>query len=155
MLESIEDFKARIINLPLERQIEAVNTRLELERLESLSSRLSTMTLEEQMLEYRQRRVKLNPHAQPPSNIDTLPTHLLVSVSLRILELKEQGGPSQVDYNTMPDISQLISEHGDDLLYKSSKPGITASLFNQLTKAIAIMSFAPGGITIFGHKWGS
>jgi hypothetical protein len=43
-----------------------------------------------------------------------------------------------------------IANSGDIILYKSSKKGETARAFNDLAKAIALLSFSPLGIDIFG-----
>lgn len=49
--------------------------------------------------------------------------------------------------------SQLLAEHGDKLLYLSEKKGETANLFNRTAEAIAVLSFVPGGVTLFGQTW--
>lgn len=84
-------------------------------------------------------------------------SHLAIAISvavpLRILELQAQGGPSQEQLNRLPEISRNLSEHGDALLYQSKKQGETARLFNDMALAIAILAFAPGGVTIFGRHY--
>ena len=48
---------------------------------------------------------------------------------------------------------QMIAEHGDNILFRSVKKGETAAAFNALAEGIAILSFAPGGITFMGDHW--
>lgn len=48
---------------------------------------------------------------------------------------------------------KIIAERGDNLLYRSSVPGETANLFNRTAEAIAILSFLPGGVRIFGEHY--
>jgi hypothetical protein len=49
-----------------------------------------------------------------------------------------------------PDLAQFIGEHGDIILFKSNKKGESADAFNKLARAIALLSFSPGGVTTFG-----
>ena len=44
----------------------------------------------------------------------------------------------------------MIASHGDDILFRSKKPGGTAAAFNALAESIAIMAFVPGGVRAFG-----
>lgn len=46
--------------------------------------------------------------------------------------------------------SQVIAEKGDIIQYRSPKQGETAKAFNSLAKGIAALSFAPGGVKVFG-----
>lgn len=160
-LEPLDEWKARVWLMKPAQMLEALHMREEQERLEALEEHLKTLPLDEQLKELKELQLKnskkrvLQPDAQPPSTIDTLSTSLLVAVSIRLMNLKERGGPNEEDYKTLPDIAQLLAEHGDELLFKSNVPGQTAELFNKLAQAIAIMSYSPGGITIFGHKWES
>lgn len=47
-------------------------------------------------------------------------------------------------------VSQVIAEHGDDLMYGGRH---TKAAFNALAEGIALASFVPGGITVFGYHW--
>ncbi|MEK6609189.1 MAG: hypothetical protein AABZ30_16140 [Myxococcota bacterium] len=38
-------------------------------------------------------------------------------------------------------------------MFGGGKPGEVADLFNRTAKAIAVLSFAPGGVTVFGQHW--
>lgn len=51
--------------------------------------------------------------------------------------------------------SKVIAEHGDDIIFRSRRPGGSAYAFNALAESIAILSFSPGGVTIFGRHWES
>ena len=51
------------------------------------------------------------------------------------------------------EISQIVAEKGDIILYRSDKRGETAKAFNALAEGIAILSFAPGGVKAFGCHW--
>ena len=46
--------------------------------------------------------------------------------------------------------SQHVAEKGDIILYKSKKAGESAEAFNRLAEGIAILAFAPGGVTFCG-----
>jgi hypothetical protein len=73
-----------------------------------------------------------------------------MAVILRIEELKARGGPTDDDRKKAQETSDMLGEHGDELLFKSEKPGRTAELFNRTAHAIAVLSFCPGGVTLFG-----
>lgn len=78
-----------------------------------------------------------------------------ISVSLRILELKEKGGPTEEDFKRVQTYQQLIGEKGNFLWMKSEKKGITAKVANAVADAISVLSFCSGGVTIFGRHWES
>lgn len=75
------------------------------------------------------------------------------AVPLRIIELVRRGGPSDADVKAAGEFSQVLGEKGDRLLFRSSVPGETADLFNRLAESIAVLSFCPGGVTMFGQKY--
>jgi hypothetical protein len=84
---------------------------------------------------------------------DHLAIALSASVPLYIMELESRGGPNDEDLSSLLDIALLLGEQGDKLLYRSDKHGETARIYNQTARAIAILAFAPGGITVFGQHW--
>ena len=43
-----------------------------------------------------------------------------------------------------------VAEHGDNILFRGHKEGETAAAFNALARGIAVLSFCPGGVTLFG-----
>ncbi|MFL6600788.1 MAG: hypothetical protein ACJ8R9_05600 [Steroidobacteraceae bacterium] len=55
----------------------------------------------------------------------------------------------------MPELSRVLSHDGDQILYRSKKPGATARAFKALVGAIAALSFAPGEVRPFGMHWKS
>lgn len=85
----------------------------------------------------------------------TLAIALSAAVPLYIQILKDHGGPSPKDFKRAGKVGELLGEKGDVLLFGGKKKGETAHVFNKVAKAIAIASFVPGGITIFGRTFES
>jgi len=79
-----------------------------------------------------------------------LATALEVAVPLRMMELIRDGGPVEADFARIARHAEDLIAHGDDLLFRNEKQHATATRFNQLADAIAVLSFAPGGITVCG-----
>ena len=52
-----------------------------------------------------------------------------------------------------PDLAQVIAEKGDVIQFAGKKRGETAAAFNALAKALAIMSFWPGGVLFLGDRY--
>lgn len=76
------------------------------------------------------------------------------AVPLRIMAiLQEYGEPMQQHWNEAGDIGQLLAEKGDLVLFKGGKKGEAAAVANALAQAIAVLSFLPGGIEIFGQRF--
>lgn len=75
---------------------------------------------------------------------------LQVAVPLWIDELRQRADLGEYISAAAPAISQLIAERGDRLLYRSKREGETAEVFNRFAEGIALLSFVPGGVTIFG-----
>jgi len=78
-----------------------------------------------------------------------LPIALSAAVPLWIMKFKEYS------YNDLQTMLRILDESDfcvrmEYVLHKGPKEGDTARAFNDLAKCIAIMSFCPGGITIFG-----
>lgn len=86
-----------------------------------------------------------------------MPDHLSIAmaaaVPLRVMQLRERGGPNDDDRRRAQDAAQLIGEKGDLLMFTGGKPGETARIFNETAHAIAVLAFYPGGITIFGQHY--
>src|SRR6476620_3461707 len=82
-----------------------------------------------------------------------LVTALSAAVPLRILELGQRGGPTDEDLARIKAYQKDLSEHGEDLFFRSKKPGGSAERFNQTADTIAVLSFCPGGIRIFGEHY--
>lgn len=75
-------------------------------------------------------------------------TALAVSVPLWIDRVRTYDESTRA--NRSNQCVQMICEHGDDIMFKSKKRGESATAFNALAEAIAILSFAPGGVTFHG-----
>jgi len=73
------------------------------------------------------------------------------AVPLRIMGMLEKGGPDDADFERAQRAGKLLGEKGDLLLFRSKKEGETARIFNETAHAVAVLSFCPGGITIFGQ----
>jgi hypothetical protein len=80
---------------------------------------------------------------------------LSASVPLRITALVAQGGPTAQDFEALGGADKVMERADELLLYrgKKTKPGEIATAFNQVAQAIAVMSFVPGGITIFNQHY--
>jgi len=85
----------------------------------------------------------------------TLSIALSAAVPLWIIGLKEKGGPSSEDWAWLKEAQDILTNVGEGILYASKKKSETAKAFNAVAKAIAIMSFLPGGITLFNQHWES
>lgn len=77
-----------------------------------------------------------------------LASSLELAVPLWIVEL--QGHEWEYLRERAEICAQYIAEKGDIILYKSKKKGETAQAFNRLAEGVAILSFAPGGVKLFG-----
>lgn len=83
--------------------------------------------------------------------MEPLRTFTLTWVPLIIEEYKRKGGPTQDDFIKAKSYAQEIAEHGDALVFKVK--GKTGQMANIWLDAIAILSFLPGGVTIFEHHF--
>jgi hypothetical protein len=81
---------------------------------------------------------------------DLLTLSLSASVPLRIQEIIRTGGPTEADYERIASYSEDLTTNGADLFFRSAVKNATAERFNQVTDAIAVLSFQPGGINAFG-----
>lgn len=80
---------------------------------------------------------------------------LQASVTLRIHQLRQRGGPTEKDFARVGPYGQELAEKGDRLLFRGNKPGESAEMFNKLADAIAVMAFVPGGVIAFGTRYES
>jgi hypothetical protein len=48
------------------------------------------------------------------------------------------------------ELGGIVAHEGDNILFRSKKKGGTSRAFNALAESVAIMSFQPGGIKLFG-----
>lgn len=90
-------------------------------------------------------------------NKSLIGTALSTAVPLLIQQWIEEGKPKQKDFEELKakNIPKLLGEKGDVLLFGNKKRGEAAHVFNELAATIAILSFLPGGIHIFGSHWES
>jgi hypothetical protein len=72
---------------------------------------------------------------------------LLTAVPLGMMALAAKGGPGDDDRAAMAGYSQMLAEHGDDLLFGGKYGGGAAA---DLARAVALLSYLPGGIRLFG-----
>lgn len=75
------------------------------------------------------------------------------AVPLHIMQIKERGGPNAEDMVGAQKTSTMLGERGDVLLFGGGKKGECADLFNRTARAIAILSFCPGGVDLFGQHF--
>jgi len=80
-----------------------------------------------------------------------LKTMLPMAVSLNIMEFQKRPWSELQQIATHA--SQYVAEKGDNILFKSAKKGDTAKAFNELAKGVAVLAFAPGGVTLFGQHF--
>lgn len=90
--------------------------------------------------------LRLMAQAHAPATIDTLPSHIHVRVSLELLELRRTGGPTSDELLHVLDPVSFIETHGDSILTDHDKMAV-------MCRAIAVRSYAPGGVSLFGFKW--
>lgn len=86
---------------------------------------------------------------------DMLPMMLQLAVPLYVTQLKEKGGPDEDDTKKAQKWSSEVGARGDILLFGGGKKGECAEMFNGTALAIAVLSFAKGGVTTFGQHWES
>lgn len=73
---------------------------------------------------------------------------LSISVPLYIEKWKNSSPEQRVE--RARECAQIVAEKGDVILFRTNKKGDSAKAFNALAEGIALLSFAPGGVTIFG-----
>lgn len=78
---------------------------------------------------------------------------LEATVPLRMLELRQQGGPTQTDWDEARAFGDRLGPEGDNLLFRGHKRGQTAGLAASLIRVLAVAAFAPGGITFAGTHY--
>jgi len=77
-----------------------------------------------------------------------LQTHLSMAVPLLIAEIQAAGGPTTEMLQKVSSYSRDMGAHGDAILFYQK--GKTTEMINKLVEAMAVLSFCPGGITVFG-----
>lgn len=87
---------------------------------------------------------------QMATNGELLRCTLEISVPFRMLELNQQGGPRERDWQEAIAFGDIAAYEGDNLLFKGHKKGDTARVMTGLIRALAVMAFVPGGVTAWG-----
>lgn len=88
------------------------------------------------------------------TSVSNLGQFVAMVVPLRILAIvQEWGEPQPHHWEQAREINDWLGEKCDILLFGSKKKGESASLANALAQAIAVLSFLPGGIEIFGQRF--
>jgi hypothetical protein len=85
---------------------------------------------------------------------------LEVAIPLRIAEIRKRGGPSTLDWAwARQEFLPRLAHSGEALLHRSSGEQYrrartdSAGLVNDLARALAILSFEPGGVRFGGRRW--
>jgi len=73
---------------------------------------------------------------------------LAASVPFAMLDLEQRGGPGDADYEEARAEATPLAEQGDNILFRGHKKGQTAHLVSNLIRAVAVLAYAPGGVTI-------
>ena len=86
-----------------------------------------------------------------------LQASLAAAVPLWCAEIRARGAANweRVVPARSHELARIIAEHGDIIQFRSKKRGETAAAFNALAEALALMSFAPGGVRFLGDRWES
>lgn len=79
---------------------------------------------------------------------ELLRAFLETAVTLHVAELRRQGGPTAADLSRVRESLPLLLEHGDALFFKEK--GRTGQVATAVAEAMAVLAFAPGGVTAFG-----
>ena len=87
--------------------------------------------------------------ASTPNNTLLLAT-LQAAVPLEIAKLRQRGGPNDFQWEWVADFAEELAERADILLFRGERKGETATMLNRLVFALAVMAFAPGGVTLAG-----
>jgi hypothetical protein len=92
---------------------------------------------------------------------ELLGLHLELTVPGLIAGLEQVGGPFPVHYQWLTAFAERLGAHGDGLLFtvrdqeRRAAGTATAQLAGDLARAVAILSFQPGGIVVCGRRWAS
>jgi hypothetical protein len=87
-------------------------------------------------------------NAWEASTFHLIQTHLAAAVPPLIIELILQGGPTDFDYKRAREHGRYIAEHGDAIMFY--KIGQSSEAMTRLVEGLAVLSFAPLGVRIFG-----
>nr|BBH90128.1 hypothetical protein KTC_48790 [Thermosporothrix sp. COM3]BBH90193.1 hypothetical protein KTC_49440 [Thermosporothrix sp. COM3]BBH90258.1 hypothetical protein KTC_50090 [Thermosporothrix sp. COM3] len=82
-------------------------------------------------------------------NARRLRTHLQRCVPPRIRDYLRKGGPTPEDIEQVRGVTRDIARAGDLILYPDGT-GREQPYLDELVEAVALLAFAPGGITVMG-----
>lgn len=80
----------------------------------------------------------------------SLSDFLATTVPLKIQEIEDQAGPTLEDFVNLGPFAEILGSQGDVLLFGGGKPMLQHQIADQLARAVAIMSYIPGGVKLFG-----
>lgn len=83
--------------------------------------------------------------------MEPLRTFTLTWVPLLIEQYKQKGGPSKEDFARAATYAQEFGEKGEALIFRIK--GETGRLASLWLDGVAILSFVPGGVTVFDHHF--
>ena len=79
---------------------------------------------------------------------------LEAAVPLHALEIRSLSEAAyDAELKRLSDIASLIGSQGDNLMFRGKKRGQAAEVFNALARGLALLAFAPGGVTFSGKHW--
>jgi hypothetical protein len=84
--------------------------------------------------------------------MDTLLT-IALEAAIPLWQMKLKKLPWSEVLSRVKGVADLIGSKGDILQFGGGKKGEVAKVFNRAAEGIAVMSFLPGGVTIFGQHW--
>lgn len=87
----------------------------------------------------------------PPDTLKVLQEFLQAAVPLWTMRFKEL--PWEDLKEVMKEAERVLEESGELAVFVTVKKGETAKIFNAVARAIAALSFVPGGIDIFGRHF--
>jgi hypothetical protein len=71
-----------------------------------------------------------------------------------IAHLASRGGPTQADLAFARDFDSVLEDLGGYLSFRGKKRlGEAAEVFNGLARAMAVLAFAPGGVSFLDCHW--
>jgi|SRR5712692_630000 len=79
---------------------------------------------------------------------ELLQLHLSACVPLRVREILESDGVTNLMFDRARAYAIDIGSHGDAILFRVKNQ--TGQMMGKLVDGVAVLSFVPGGITIFG-----
>jgi len=88
-----------------------------------------------------------------PATDTLLRSAVAAAVPLWIVELAKRHDLGTYMGQRGPEIASLLAEKGDLLLFRGKKKGESAAVFSALAEGIALGSFCPGGIAVFGDHY--